>query len=73
MGTGAQPNFWPKLSDIEMPTQVIVGELDNKFKDIANQMVQLIPHVQKTVIPNSGHNTHVEQPNLFTEALNVSN
>ncbi len=73
MGTGAQPDFWSKLSDLEIPTQVIVGELDNKFNAIANQMVQLIPNVQKAVIPNAGHNTHVEQPKLFVEALNVSN
>jgi len=73
MGTGVQVNFWPKLAQLKMPTVLLVGELDQKFNQIADEMIMLLPDGQKHVIKNAGHNIHVEQPNEVIEVLkNVS-
>jgi len=73
MGTGVQVNFWPKLTQLKTPTILLVGELDQKFNQIADDMVRLLPSGQKHVIENAGHNMHVEQPKQVIEVLkNVS-
>lgn len=69
MGTGAQPNFWPKLAQLRMKTTLIVGEQDLKFNHIADQLLQSVPHAQKVVIGGAGHNTHFEQPEQFNMRL----
>ncbi|QEA59703.1 2-succinyl-6-hydroxy-2,4-cyclohexadiene-1-carboxylate synthase [Leuconostoc koreense] len=72
MGSGVQPNYWPCLKSLNIPTQVIVGEQDVKFNLIAEEMVNLLPNAKKSVVPNAGHNTHFERPTAFIEALDVS-
>ena len=73
MGTGIQENFWLRLPQLQIPTVLIVGELDEKFKRIANDMATLVPHVQISIIKHAGHNTHLEQPKQFIEVIkNVS-
>lgn len=69
MGTGVQTNFWPHLAHLKIPTVLLVGELDQKFNRIADDMIMLLPDGQKRVIKNAGHNTHVEQPHQVIEVL----
>lgn len=69
MGTGAQPNFWPKLAQVTVNTLLIVGEKDVKFQRLADQMQQLLPNAQKVVIADAGHNVHFEQPNQVIARL----
>ena len=69
MGAGAQPNLWGQLPDIALPTRLIVGERDEKFRRINQAMNQSIPHARLSLIPGSGHNTHLEDPDAFCQAL----
>ena len=69
MGSGAQPSLWQELTHLTVATHLIVGELDDKFRRINQQMAERIPGARLTVIPAAGHNTHLENPDAFCSAL----
>ncbi|QKV11871.1 2-succinyl-6-hydroxy-2,4-cyclohexadiene-1-carboxylate synthase [Staphylococcus saprophyticus] len=60
-GTGQMPNLWPQLNQIQIPTCIIVGELDGKFCKIAKNIVSVMPNFEMHVVANSGHTIHVEE------------
>ena len=66
MGTGAQPSLWGQLSEAPMPVQLIIGELDSKFVNIASEMHKILPHSRLSIIPDAGHTAHLEQPARFS-------
>jgi 2-succinyl-6-hydroxy-2,4-cyclohexadiene-1-carboxylate synthase len=71
MGTGVQPSLWDKLSTLNVPALLLVGELDTKFVGIADQMYDLLPDAQMFIVPDAGHTVHLEQPAVFqTTVLN---
>lgn len=69
MGTGTQPNLWPLLRSLELPALLIAGECDQKFRHINQDMLQGLPRAELTIIPDAGHNTHLEQPAAFARAV----
>jgi pimeloyl-ACP methyl ester carboxylesterase len=58
------------LPDIKVPTLIVVGEFD-AFTPVADAelMHKAIPGSQLVVIPEAGHVTNLEQPELFDRAL----
>lgn len=66
-----QPNYWPRLMELLMPTQVIAGELDEKYREIAVRFDKESPpsNVFKTIVPNCGHIVHREQPEVLVQAI----
>ena len=69
MGTGAQPNLWPQLPNLKHPTQLIVGELDRKFRIINEAMNGQMPNARLSLVPAAGHNTHLESPAEFHQRV----
>ena len=69
MGAGAQPSLWPELSHLSLPTLLIAGQLDDKFRRINGEMLGLIPAAEMTVLESAGHNVHLEQPKQFCDRL----
>lgn len=69
LGTGNQPSLWEKLSSNQIPLLLLVGELDQKFKRINQEIQQLSPVAQLQIIPNCGHNILIENPHAWMEAL----
>lgn len=65
MGTGAQAPLWDRLGSLEHNILFIAGQLDGKFRTIAERMSDLCPHAELCIIPRSGHNVHFEQPDRF--------
>lgn len=65
MGTGAQASWWEKLGELSLPVHLLVGELDQKFVYIAEEMKKLNPDFQIMTIYNIGHAIHVEEPRKF--------
>jgi 2-succinyl-6-hydroxy-2,4-cyclohexadiene-1-carboxylate synthase len=65
MGTGRQPSLWHKLGSINIPVFILVGEKDQKFRNIANQMETQNPNFSISVIPRCGHVIHVEDAEKF--------
>lgn len=69
MGTGSQPSLWEAWTTLDVPTLLVTGEADEKYCTIAEEMAQINPHAMRASLPNTGHNTHWEQPQLFAEQI----
>lgn len=69
MGAGAQPSLWEALASVRMPTLLLAGEHDDKFRRINRAMAAKIPKRRLAVIPSAGHNTHLENPADFARAV----
>ncbi len=57
------------LPDIRVPSLVVVGENDKPFLKASDYMESKIPGAKKVVIPNAGHATNMDQPDLFNAAV----
>ena len=69
MGLGVQPNFWPLLCGLRVPTLLISGEEDIKFTSLAQQMACALPFAYHAAIPGSGHAVHLELPGEWQEVI----
>jgi 2-succinyl-6-hydroxy-2,4-cyclohexadiene-1-carboxylate synthase len=69
LGTGAQPSLWAALKDVQIPTRLLVGERDAKFRHIARDMADALPRASTHVVPGAGHATHLECPEAFVMAV----
>jgi 2-succinyl-6-hydroxy-2,4-cyclohexadiene-1-carboxylate synthase len=69
LGAGALPSLWDRLSELEMPVTLIVGERDQKFRAIAEEMRASLPAATAEVVPGAGHAVHLEAPRRVAEIL----
>ncbi len=69
MGLGAQPSLWHHLKRLSIPTLCITGGLDQKIQTLAQVMAQHSPRIQVTILPDSGHNIHFENPKIFLQKI----
>lgn len=69
-GTGSMPCLFNELKTLFLPTLLITGEFDQKFTDINKEMVKELPNAKHSIIKNAGHNTHIEKPKEFINAVN---
>ena len=62
-GTGTMPDCWDALPNLTVPTLLMVGEADPKYRGIASQMMDRLSEdsVEYAVISGVGHCAHVEQ------------
>ena len=65
MGTGSQPPWWDAIRQLSVDTLLLTGSLDEKFCQIADQMVSIMPNGQIFTFVECGHAIHVEQPEKF--------
>ena len=68
-GTGAMPNHWPELPNLQVPVVLITGSDDAKFTVINDRMAETLPSVARVAVANAGHNVHFEQPATVTNIL----
>ncbi len=69
MGTGAQPSLWTRLSDVSCPVLFVAGELDSKYRTIADRMHPLCRQSEVAIIPGARHNVHFEQPDAYIQKV----
>lgn len=69
-GIGVMPNLAPELKKLKMPVLLISGGLDEKFTQINQNLKKIIPSAKHKIIATAGHNTHLEEPKKFLEAVN---
>lgn len=62
LGTGALPSLWGRLGELRMPVTLVVGERDEKFTAIAQEMAALIADADVVVVEGAGHAVHLEAP-----------
>ncbi|MDQ4089844.1 MAG: alpha/beta hydrolase [Actinomycetota bacterium] len=58
-----------RLARLQVPTAVIVGDLDSTFLDDCRRLAATIPGSQLTVIQGAGHVPQVEQPDAWWAAV----
>lgn len=68
-GTGTMPCIREHLSGLICPTQLIVGEKDLKFTHINQTMNKEIMDSTLSIVENSNHRVHLEQPKRCAEVL----
>jgi 2-succinyl-6-hydroxy-2,4-cyclohexadiene-1-carboxylate synthase len=69
LGTGALPSLWERLGELMMPVTLVVGERDEKFREIAMQMRGAIPAAELHLAPDRGHAVHLEAPARVAEII----
>jgi len=58
-----------QLSQIKVPTLIIVGDHDESDPRMSREMHERIAGSQLVILPNSGHMTFVDQPELFLKTV----
>jgi 3-oxoadipate enol-lactonase len=69
-GIFARDRVLEKLSKIEVPTAVIVGEFDAAIPpEYSNRLAQTIPNAEHYNIPDAGHSAAIEKPLEVANAI----
>ncbi len=68
-GAGAEEPVLSRLREIDTPTLLIAGALDQKYVALAHKMGEALPCVRTHIVPEAGHTTHLEQPDAFDRVV----
>jgi 2-succinyl-6-hydroxy-2,4-cyclohexadiene-1-carboxylate synthase len=68
-GLAEMPNFRPALAQIQARTDVIVGALDHKFRDLGHILAQNVARARLEIVPDAGHDLLLERPDFITEVI----
>ena len=69
-GTELAPPAFARLEEIQAPTLVLVGELDNgDCRTIADELYRRIPGAEKKVLPGVGHMSNLEAPEQLNQLV----
>lgn len=69
-GQGVFPCLKEQISDLSMPVLYINGEYDEKYLRVGQEFTRLNPRIRREIISGAGHNTHIEDPDQFSEVVN---
>jgi 2-succinyl-6-hydroxy-2,4-cyclohexadiene-1-carboxylate synthase len=69
LGTGALPALWDRLAELRMPVVLVVGERDQKFRAIAQEMADAISGARVVVLRGVGHAVHLEAPQAVADLI----
>jgi 2-succinyl-6-hydroxy-2,4-cyclohexadiene-1-carboxylate synthase len=59
-GSGSQPSYWHDLAGVEVPTLLVVGDEDPRFRAIAMRLAAGLSGSTISVVPEAGHAAHLE-------------
>lgn len=69
MSLADMPDYRPALAELELPVQLVVGELDTKFHRLANLMQSELRSYRLDIVDGVGHNVPLEAPEALAELL----
>ena len=69
LGAGEQQPVLQRLRDLRLPVLLLAGVLDDKYRELANEMAAVLPCRRVRIVPDAGHAVHLEQPAAFDEIL----
>lgn len=69
MSPGRQASFWDQLDEINCPTLILTGALDDKYMSITGEVAARIEPARRVVVSEAGHNVHAERPSAFRDVL----
>jgi 2-succinyl-6-hydroxy-2,4-cyclohexadiene-1-carboxylate synthase len=70
LGAGEMEPLWNRLSELEMPVTILVGDRDAKYLSIAQRMVDRLPDAELRVL-SGGHGLPLESPAAIAQALAI--
>ena len=68
-GNLSEVEYVDQLSQIKVPTLIIVGDHDESDPKMSQEMHDKIAGSQLVILPKSGHMTFVDQPDAFLDAV----
>ncbi len=68
-GAGVEDPVSGRLGEIDIPTLLIAGALDQKYVALAHKMDEALPCARMHIVPEAGHTTHLEQPDAFDSVV----
>ncbi|HZR00990.1 MAG TPA: 2-succinyl-6-hydroxy-2,4-cyclohexadiene-1-carboxylate synthase [Chloroflexota bacterium] len=68
-GAGVPEPLWDLLPTLDVPTLVVVGALDSKYRQVGRDMTERMPRGELAIVPDAGHNVHLEQPCAFARLV----
>ncbi|MEJ7785740.1 MAG: alpha/beta fold hydrolase [Solirubrobacteraceae bacterium] len=72
IGTGAMAPMWDRLGELTMPSTVVVGERDEKFRALGARLAAgLAGPVCEVVVPGAGHGLTREAPEAVAAAIRL--
>jgi len=71
MGAGSQAPLWDAMSRLEMPTLLIVGERDARYRQIARDMASRLPDARVKVVAGAGHVVQVDRPRALAAVVDA--
>ncbi|MCP3033377.1 2-succinyl-6-hydroxy-2,4-cyclohexadiene-1-carboxylate synthase [Halobacillus sp. A1] len=69
MGTGQQPSWWSRLTELEKRILLITGSKDEKFVELNKEMDALLPYSTYIEVKGAGHTVHLEEPKVFAKIV----
>lgn len=69
LSVGRQPDLWPQLENLRIPTLLVVGAHDRKFRILAEEMSERCPKIAVHEMSGCGHNVHAENPDGYTTVV----
>ena len=72
MSVGAQEPLWDSLPALERDVTVVYGEKDHKYRQVAERMSDLSARIQVVMVPDAGHNAHLEYMEAFYDRVRAA-
>jgi 2-succinyl-6-hydroxy-2,4-cyclohexadiene-1-carboxylate synthase len=72
-GLGEMPSYGDRLSELNVPTNLLAGELDPKFSSLAYWMAERLRHATVDIVPGAGHDLLLERPEFVRQVIRRAN
>lgn len=69
LGQGVQPDLWPALPGLRIPTLILSGATDAKYTRLARRMVAELPLGWRRTFAGVGHAPHLECPQGYADEV----
>ena len=69
LGLGRMPDYRTAVCDLDVPLHLVVGELDEKFRAIAEDATRWARRATVSIARDAGHNVVLEAPDVVARAL----
>jgi 2-succinyl-6-hydroxy-2,4-cyclohexadiene-1-carboxylate synthase len=63
------PNYWPLLTSLSIPTTFVVGERDQKYIRIGEELTTRNPNIRLEILPECGHAIPLEASAMLAKRL----
>ena len=65
LSPGNQPSHWKHLPGLSMPSLMIAGERDGKYRSISIRAACQSRSIRRVTVPGVGHNVHMGAPDTY--------